>query len=341
MSGEESSGGMTYADRFYSSRRAALSYSAILLIFSTATPVKYKSEASSLCRNADFTVKLTFIDVCLNTTWISAGLMAAVIFYTLAFYRAHSVTDLLNKSAIAGAGGNVTQALNRIAENLRSLESEYEKANKLIHRANEGAMHLFEKLPSADMKLDDFVKKIEPTFSQTINDARYFQSEMKVVQYKKDEAMRRQIGSLENALYNVVMEELDKRLMSIRDRLQNIVTSKIDADLSLREQGMKVNELNRQFSILHKKYHGSTARWYIFYDVILVYIFVALSLFLGAQRLAMGPMKSQAPWIFIAVCFIGLVFIVIGYKWSVPLRPAVVSKWSISFRWPVSFTRKR
>lgn len=341
MSDEEPSGGMTYADRFYSSRRAALSYSAILLIFSTATPVKYTSDVSSLCHFADSTVKLTFVDVCLNTTWISVGLMAAVIFYTLAFYRAHSVTDLLNKSAIAGSGENVTQALNRIALSLQSLESDYEKANKLIYRASEGAKGLFEKSSFAGMGFDNFLQKIEPTFSQTMGDARYFRSEMKVVEYKKDQALRRQKESLEQLLYHIVMDELENKLNSIRDRLQNIVTTKSKVDLSITEQGIKLSEISKKFSVLHKKYYGSTARWYIFYDVFLVYMFVGLSLFLGVQKLALGPMRTQAPWIFIVVCFIALAFVVIWYKWSVPLRPAVVSKWSISFRWPVSFTRKR
>lgn len=336
MGDEENSESMSYADRFYSSRRAALSYAAILFIFSTATPV---SSNSDVCKS-NSTVKLTFVDVCINTNWVFMGLMVAVVFYGLAFYRAHITTDIMNKSAIANSGGNVTDAINNVAKNLGSLNASYIAADKSARLAIEGARQVFSAEANERAKIEGFIEEISPFLSSMVNNSLRDPDVKGESDLRMQRDRMRQLQGLERQIYLFVLREFQSRVDSVRAKLNDMSDHKVSAEKIIYDQSVVLGELNRKFATLHSKYHGSTARWFIFYDIFLVYAFLVMSLCMGLRKLDFTLIWCKMPWILISGSLLALALVVVWYKWSDWLRFSGLSEWNISFRWPISITRE-
>lgn len=311
---EESSSSvqLSYDDRFYPTRRASLSYSTLLFLFSCAIPQIDKANGN------DYTTKvtLTIADVSFDTRVLTALLMAAVIFYTFGFWRAHSTTALLNSDAIAKSANELSEALKRIASEVEQSARNFGLANRLYHelfsRLNDPSV----KPLTLDLIIPDFQNRIKSLNMEALQ-----LSTIRSVSKASD------VTDREKALQQSALQILNefqqsgdrnlKRLSEKQSLLHHDTTLEFERMASKGKEALdQIHTLNANFNRLSRNYYGIQARWYYLYDIAPVYSLSAIALVLGMFSLFNIHYRDFSSFgIILAILIVAALCVPVVYKW--------------------------
>lgn len=317
---EEGANQLTYDERFYPARRAALSYAALVMLFALAIPgVDEKTGKPSTLT----VVKLTFVDISFEVRVLTFLLLIALLFYTVGFWRAHSITGLLNSDAIARAGKDVSAAIARTAEeiatsgqNLALSNRLYDELVKKLNHPNYQNLIMDNIIPG----LTDRIRHItnEASMISTIKSGRNIDVTEREAKLQYERVL----------LLHDIMQQGDLNLQKIiRDRQSiaeesrndfNIMADKANKSLA------KLEAINANFVRLSRDFNGAQARWYLLFDVGLVYLAIGISLVLGTLAL-FGVRYSSFTFagVVIPVLLVVLAAIPLWLKWWPHLKAPV------------------
>lgn len=320
MPSDKSTKSLSYDDRFYPTRRAALSYSALLAIFSTSIPTLQREDSQCVGDKAS-SIKLAFADVCFDTRLITLALILAVLFYTLAFFRAHSTSNILNSQAIAGAAGRVTDAIELTATELMALRSIFMTTNNNFN----------------NFMSDNSRKLTDQSYQITKNDMMYDVNMLLMTRFRQIFEPKNIIDHIPESTNSIglkeefnkidlanLVSELVSNIAEISDKFAHATLKGFETDeeqlsslnRNVAEGLAKLDHLNAGFSLLSKEYRGTMARWYFLHDIAPTYLLSCISIILGALKVIGVRFQFEHPWVLISMLAISALAVVFIYKWS-------------------------
>lgn len=312
MDAEEDISQLSYDDRFYPTRRAALSYSAILLLLSWAIP-NIDENTNEITPTK---VTLSIADVSFDTRLLIGMLIAAVIFYTIGFWRAHSNTSLLNSQAISKSATEVSSALSNTAIEIGKASDQLALSNRLYSELTGMLSH--PDLRPINMNL------IIPNITERIRELGMESSRLSTIRSASPQI---DISAREEELQRSYMEIINEIYRDGDNNLRNILSSRIaiekkashkfdemafEASSSLN----KISKLSADFSRLSRNFRGSAARWYLLYDIAPVYVTAAASICFGVLAIFEIRYENFTPeGIIISAALIALLLIPTALRW--------------------------